>query len=144
MVDCPFCKILAGDLAGSLVHQDELCTVLMDIQPINPGHMLVVPNEHYPSLAELPPEIGEHIFQVSQKTASALRKSGIKCEGVNFFVADGIAAMQDVFHFHLHVIPRFEDDGFGFYFSPRYAELPTREELDKNSYYIQQAFDRPG
>ena len=112
MSDCIFCRILTGDLESTIVFQDQDCTVLMDIQPINPGHMLVIPNEHYPSLESLPPESGQHIFSVSQKIAHALRSSGIQCEGINFFLADGKAAMQEVFHFHLHIIPRFEGDGF--------------------------------
>lgn len=141
MNDCLFCSILASDLESTKVYQDKECTVLMDIQPINPGHMLVIPNEHYPSLETLPIELGQHIFSVAQKIASALRNSGIQCEGVNLFLADGKAAMQEVFHFHLHVIPRFEGDGFGFQFSPRYAELPTRDELDKNAYHIQRSLE---
>jgi histidine triad (HIT) family protein len=141
MSDCPFCRILAGDLASSMVYEDDLCTVMMDIQPINPGHMLIIPNQHHPSLESLPPETGKHIFSVAQKTASALRNSGIQCQGVNLFVADGKQALQDVFHFHLHIIPRYEGDGFGLQFSPRYAELPTRDELETNAFYIKQAFD---
>lgn len=141
MNDCLFCRILANDLESTSVYQDKECTVLMDIQPINPGHMLVIPNEHHPSLETLPVDLGQHIFSVAQKMASALRNSGIQCDGVNLFLADGKAAMQEVFHFHLHVIPRFEGDGFGFQFSPRYAELPTRDELEKNAFHIQRSLE---
>lgn len=139
MSDCPFCNIIAGDLQGSFVYQDEICSAVMDIQPINDGHLLVMPNEHIPDLASVPPEAAAHIFLVAQKLASAIRQSGIQCQGINLFLADGKAAMQEVPHFHLHVIPRYQDDGFGFQFSPRYAELPTRKELDDNAYHIQQA-----
>jgi len=139
MSDCLFCRILDGELESTIVFQDQVCTVLMDIQPVNPGHTLVIPNEHHPSLESLPPETGQHIFSIAQNIAAALRVSGIYCEGVNLFLADGKAAMQEVFHYHLHIIPRFEGDDFGFQFSPRYAELPTRDELEKNGYYIQQA-----
>ena len=141
MSACPFCNILAGDLPGSFVYQDEICSAVMDIQPINAGHLLVLPNEHVEDLASLPPEIASHIFLVAQKLAFALRQSGIQCEGVNLFLADGKAAMQEVPHFHLHIIPRFEDDGFGFQFSPRYAELPTRKELEDNAFHIRQALE---
>ena len=139
MSDCPFCNIIAGDLQGSFVYQDEVCTALMDIQPINDGHLLVMPNEHISDLSSLPPETASHIFLVAQKLASALRKSGVQCEGINLFLADGKAAMQVVPHFHLHIIPRYQDDGFSFQFSPRYAELPTRKELDDNAFHIRQA-----
>jgi histidine triad (HIT) family protein len=139
MGDCLFCRILAGDLEKTIVYQDQVCTALMDIQPINPGHLVVLPNEHYPSLESLPFESGQHIFSVAQNIAQALRSSGIRCEGINLFLADGKAAMQQVFHFHLHIIPRFEGDGFGFQFSPRYAELPTRDELEQNAFHIKQS-----
>ena len=93
------------------------------------------------SLFPAVPESGKHIFAVAQTLASALRGSGIRCEGINLFLADGKAAMQEVFHFHLHVIPRFDGDGFGFQFSLQYAELPTRDELEKNAFHIIQALE---
>jgi histidine triad (HIT) family protein len=124
-----------------MVYQDEHCSAIMDIQPINPGHMLVIPNEHYQDLKELPAELGQHMFATAQVLSEALKNSGILCQGVNIFIADGKAAMQEVMHFHIHVIPRYEDDGFGFHFSPRYAELPTREELENNAYYLKQALE---
>lgn len=139
MSDCPFCNIVAGDLPGSFVYQDEICSAIMDIQPINDGHLLVMPNEHIADLTSIPPEMASHIFLIAQKLALAVRQSGVQCEGINLFLADGKAAMQEVPHFHLHIIPRFQDDGFGFHFSPRYAELPTREELDANAFHIRQA-----
>ena len=141
MENCLFCKIIAGELEGTIVYQDEICTALMDIQPINPGHLLVIPNDHSKDLTELPPETGKHIFAIAQILAAALRGSGIRCEGINLFLADGKAAMQEVFHFHLHIIPRYDGDGFGFQFSPRYAELPTRDDLDKNGFYIKQVLE---
>ena len=142
MDKCPFCNILTEELPSSVVYKDEICTVIMDIQPFNQGHVLVVTNEHIPDLQSLPIDQGQHLFSVAQKIAAAIRTSGIHCEGVNLFVADGVAAMQSVPHFHLHVVPRFEGDGFEFQFSPRYAELPTRDELDKNASYIRDAFEK--
>ena len=141
MESCIFCSILAGDLPSTMIYQDDICTGFMDIQPINSGHLLIIPNEHFAGLDDLPPEIGQHIFVVGQRLALALRGSGLQCEGINFFLADGKAAMQEVFHFHLHVIPRYEDDGFGFQFSPRYAELPTRDELEKDAFHIKRALE---
>lgn len=142
MPDCPFCKILQGDLPASIVYQDDRCTALLDIQPINQGHVLVLPNEHVASLAELDPELGSHLFNLSRDLAAALRSSGFQCEGVNLLLADGKAAMQEVPHLHLHVIPRFEGDGFQFQFGSTYFELPTRDELDQNADHIRQALDR--
>ena len=78
MDKCPFCNILSGNLEGTFVYKDEICTAIMDIQPINPGHILVIPNQHIPDLASLPPEIGKQIFSVGQKLASALRRSSVQ------------------------------------------------------------------
>lgn len=102
----------------------------MDIQPINAGHVLVVPDEHATYLGDLPEATGAHMFRTAQKVASALYESGLDCEGVNLFLADGEAAGQEVFHVHLHVFPRFAGDGFGLRLGPGYQEKPDREELE--------------
>ena len=75
----------------------------MDIQPVNPGHLLVVPNVHGMYLADVEPDVGARMFIVAQRLAAAIRASGVRCEGVNFFLADGVAAGQEIFHAHLHV-----------------------------------------
>ena len=102
----------------------------MDTQPVNPGNVLVIPTYHAPSLAELGEKSGAHMFNIAQRIAAALRDSGLRCEGVNFFLADGEVAGQEVFHVHLHVFPRYTGDGFGLRFGPEYGERPTRAELD--------------
>jgi len=132
MSTCIFCDILAGKLPSSIVFQDDLCCAFMDIQPVNPGHVLIIPTYHAPSLAELDEKSGARMFNIAQRMAKALRirNSGLRCEGVNIFLADGAAAGQDVFHVHLHVFPRYTDDGFGFRFGPEYGHRPTRSELD--------------
>lgn len=140
MIDCVFCRILSGELPVSIVYQDSGCTALMDIQPVNAGHVLVIPNHHAPSLADLSEETGAHLFSTAQRVAAALRKSGVKCEGVNLFLADGEAAGQEVFHAHLHVFPRFTGDGFGFRFGANYSTLPERSELDAIAQQIRNAF----
>ena len=130
MTDCVFCRIIAREEAASVVHEDERTITFMDIQPLVRGHLLVVPRAHAAELAELAPEDGAQLFRVGQRAASALRASGLRCEGVNFFVADGEAAGQDVFHVHLHVIPRFVGDGFGLRFPDDWSIRP-RDELDE-------------
>jgi len=130
-MDCVFCKLLTGELEVSVVHRDDLCAALMDIQPVNPGHVLVVPLRHAPYLADLTPEEGERMFLVAQRVAAALRKSGVRCDGINFFLADGEVAGQEVFHAHLHVLPRFPNDGFGLRLPPTYSQRPPRKELDQ-------------
>jgi histidine triad (HIT) family protein len=139
MDNCIFCDILAGKLPSSIVYQDNHCTAFMDIQPVNPGHVLVIPNLHAPFLADLDEETGAHMFRLAQRLAGSLRKSAIRCEGVNFFLADGEAAMQEVFHVHLHVFPRYTGDGFGLTFSPEYFHRPERSELDRIARMIKDA-----
>lgn len=87
-----FCKLLAGELEVSLVHQDDACSAFMDIQPVNPGHALVVPNRHAPYLADVDEHEGAQMFRVAQRIAAALRKCELKYQGINFFLADGEAA----------------------------------------------------
>jgi histidine triad (HIT) family protein len=129
-MNCIFCEILAGKLPASMVFTDEVCSAFMDIQPINPGHLLVVPNQHAAFLSELDPAVGGRMFQVVQRLSGALRQSGVRCDGVNLFLADGEAAGQDVFHVHLHVFPRFKGDGFGVKVGLKYHLKPPRSELD--------------
>ena len=130
MNECVFCDILNGKLASSIVHQDTICTALLDIQPVNPGHTLVSPNRHVVFLADVDEPTAAHLFHVAQRVAAGLRRSQIPCEGVNLLLADGEAAGQEVFHVHLHVIPRFTGDGFGFRFPATYEIKPHRDALD--------------
>lgn len=143
MSECVFCHILVGRLPSSSVYQDELCCAFMDIQPVNPGHLLVIPLKHVASLSELDPETGSHMFAVAQRLAGALYRAdsaaGLRCQGVNLVLADGPVAGQEVFHVHLHVIPRFAGDGFGFRFGPRYARRPERCALDETASEIRAA-----
>jgi histidine triad (HIT) family protein len=131
MTDCVFCRILAGELPASFVYRDDRCAAFMDIRPVNAGHLLVIPTRHAASLADIDPSEAADVMKVGHAAAAALRASGVRCEGVNLFLADGAAAMQEVFHVHLHVIPRFRGDGFRLHFSPEYyTRHPDRSELD--------------
>lgn len=143
-VNCVFCKLLSGELEVSMIYRDDVCAAVMDIQPVNPGHLLVVPCRHAPYLADLNEEESGRMFCVAQRLATALRKSGVKCEGVNLFLADGEAAGQEVFHAHLHVFPRFRGDGFGLVFPPQYSSKPERKELDEIAENIKTALEAGG
>lgn len=132
MEDCVFCRILAGELPGTFVYRDERVAAFLDIQPVNPGHLLVVPTRHAPYLADLEAEMAAHLMRVAHRLAAALRASTVRCEGVNLFLADGEAAMQEVLHAHLHVFPRYRDDGFGLHFAPEYhTRRPPRADLER-------------
>ncbi len=122
-----FSEIIAGTAESSRVYEDDVVVAFLDIRPLTPGHVLVVPKKQARSLAELDPETGGHMFVVGQKIAAALRESDPRCAGVNFFLADGEIAGQEVFHVHLHVIPRTTGDGFGL---RAHATTAQRDELD--------------
>ena len=141
MASCIFCNILSGKIDASTVYEDDLCVAFMDIQPITTGHVLVIPGEHAAGLADLLAETGEHMFHVAQHIAAALRKSPIRCEGVNLFLADGAAAGQEVFHVHLHVIPRYAGDGFRLIRPPDSSGVRPRIELDIAAEQIQLAME---
>jgi histidine triad (HIT) family protein len=128
--DCIFCKLVNSQLPVSTVYEDDRVIGAMDIQPVNVGHVLIFPKTHAAQLTELPLDLGAHMFKVAMKISEALRASGVHCEGTNLLLADGEAAGQEILHVHLHVIPRFEGDGFGFRFHADYVVLPQREELD--------------
>jgi histidine triad (HIT) family protein len=144
MTDCVFCRILAGAAPGTFVYRDEQCAAFMDIQPVNPGHTLVVPTRHAAYLADLDAPTAGRLMQVGQRVAAALRASGLRCEGVNLFLADGEAAMQEVFHVHLHVLPRFSGDGFGLRFGPHYKERPPRGSLEEAAAQIRRGLVSAG
>ena len=124
---CVFCEIIAGRSESSQVYQDGLVVAFLDIRPLTPGHLLVVPREHATGLDDLDEGLGARVFTVAHRLARALRRAGLPCEGVNMFLADGAAAGQEVFHVHLHVIPRNPGDGFRLKARRR---TPGRDELD--------------
>lgn len=125
-----FCDIVSRGAPASLVYQDDAVIALMDIQPINPGHLLVIPRKHATLVHDLDDLTAARSWQVAVRMGQALRRSGIPCEGINFLIADGEAAFQDVMHFHIHVIPRVTGDGFGLTFPPGYETPPGRHQLD--------------
>ena len=138
MTDCIFCAILTGQAAGSFLYRDDLCAAIMDIHQPTVGKLLVIPNLHATYLADLPPETGTRMFQVAQQLAAALRRSGLRCEGNNLFLSDGSAAGQDVFHTHLHVLPRFAGDGIKLRFGQGADSYPERAELERIAEQIRQ------
>lgn len=131
MEDCVFCQIVKGTAPATLVYNDEKVMAIMDVQPVNPGHVLIIPKTHAARLSELDKETGAYMLKIAMRVAGALRQSCVRCEGINLFLADGEAAFQDVFHVHLHVIPRFRGDGFEIKVGPNYGSRPDRRELDK-------------
>jgi diadenosine tetraphosphate (Ap4A) HIT family hydrolase len=138
--DCIFCAIVAGDAPASVVYDDEQVIAFMDLYPVTPGHALVVPRAHTVGLLDLDAETGGRMLSVAQRVARALARSSLRSDGVNLFLADGEVAGQDVFHSHLHVIPRYEGDGFIVHGTRREVD-PTRAELDDHAELIRAQLD---
>lgn len=129
MIDCVFCDILAGEMAASVIYDDARSMAFLDLYPIHPGHALVVPKEHVSDLAVCPAELGGHLFAVSGRLGPVLCRA-VGGDGFNVWTASGSAAGQEVFHLHLHVLPRFHDDSFGLRFPKSYPEATSRRRLD--------------
>ena len=107
--DCLFCKIVAGELPATVVAEDDRTVSFMDINPATPGHALVVPRDHATDLLSIPAEDLEAVSVAAQRLAHRA-KEALGADGVNLLNSCGTAAWQTVFHFHMHVIPRYEDD----------------------------------
>lgn len=126
---CTFCDLIHGAAEVSICHEDSDAIAFMDIQPVNHGHVLVVPREHYESLLDVPQELGLHLFRVTMRLANAVRHV-TGCEDLNIVVNSGKAAGQDEPHYHVHIIPRREGDGFDIQLPFNGSEMPDRTVLD--------------
>ncbi|MEM4242300.1 MAG: HIT domain-containing protein [Candidatus Woesearchaeota archaeon] len=109
---CIFCHIAAGRVASKKVYEDDLVVAVLDINPANPGHVLIIPKEHYVIMPQIPEDVLAHIGMVAKGISHAQLRS-LKAQGTNIFVANGVTAGQRAQHFMMHVIPRMENDGVG-------------------------------
>lgn len=110
MNDCLFCKIIAGEIPSEKVYEDENSFAFLDIKPINPGHTLLVPKKHFTNLYEMPDEILANLAPTIKKLAIAIKKA-VSADGINIGMNNDPAAGQLVFHSHIHIMPRFANDG---------------------------------
>ena len=126
---CIFCEIVHGAGEASICYEDSGAIAFMDIQPVNGGHVLIVPREHYESLNDVPPEVAMHLFDVALQLGPVVRRlSG--SDDLNIVVNSGEAAGQNVFHYHVHLIPRCAGDGFDVPLPFHGSEMPDRTLLD--------------
>lgn len=102
-----FCKIIAGEVLGKCIYEDEIVMVIMDVNPRSVGHCLVIPKEHYQDIYDIDEEVLNHIMSIGKKMASLLVEK-LGCDGITFEENNGIS--QEVKHFHLHVIPKYEKE----------------------------------
>lgn len=139
---CTFCDLIRGAGEVSICYEDSDALAFMDIQPVNAGHVLVVPRTHYESLQDLPSDLGSHLFEVVMKLGPVVRQV-TGTEGMNIIVNSGAAAGQDVFHYHIHLIPRRAGDGFEVKLPFPDSEMPDRQRLDAMAARIIAAINDP-
>ena len=125
MNDCVFCKIVAGQIPSTRVHEDEHTLAFMDLGQVNPGHVLVAVKKHAASLFELDDMQAAAVARTSARLARAIR-AAFKPEGLSVYQANGKAAGQTVFHYHVHLLPRHEGDGMELIWP---VKNPSREKL---------------
>ncbi len=109
MAECIFCAIVAQQIPSTAVAESAQAMAIMDINPANDGHVLVLSRSHYPDLFDLPPDVGAEMMHLAIRVARAVRAS-LEPDGLNLIQASGEAAGQEVFHVHLHVLPRWHGD----------------------------------
>ena len=125
--DCIFCNIANGEIPSNTLYEDEEFRVILDLGPAAKGHALILPKEHYANLYELPDETAAKVMQLAKKMAVQMREK-LQCDGFNLVQNNGEIAGQTVFHFHMHLIPRYENDGQKIGWIP---SEPTAEELEE-------------
>ena len=131
MRNCIFCKIIAGEIPSVKLYEDDLVYAFMDIAPITFGHTLVIPKEHHTSCATIPEATAGRMFLVGSRLGVAMKR-GLAADGFNLHLSDGTVAGQVVMHAHLHVVPRWTDDGFHWNWRQlKYENEAAREELKK-------------
>jgi histidine triad (HIT) family protein len=139
---CPFCDLIHGAGEVSMCYEDSDVVAFLDIQPVNAGHLLVVPRAHYESLEDIPHSLAMHLFEVAMQLAPVVKQVA-RADGLNVVVNSGAAAGQDVFHYHVHVIPRTAGDGFDIPLPFGGSQMPDRTVLDANAARIISALRDP-
>lgn len=115
--NCIFCKIANGKIPAATLYEDEDFRVILDLGPASKGHALILPKEHFANLYEISDEAAAKALVLAKKMISKLTKI-LKCDGFNIVQNNGICAGQTVFHFHIHLIPRYENDNVGLGWTP--------------------------
>jgi len=121
MSDCIFCKIVEKQIPAAIVYEDDDILVFMDIGPIIKGHALVISKQHYETVAETPDSVVAKLHVTAKRIADA-QLNGLAADGVNILQNNGKASGQEVSHIHVHVIPRFDEDGHHWNWKPRKYE----------------------
>lgn len=125
--DCIFCKLANGDIPTKTIYEDEKFRVILDMSPATKGHALILPKDHYANLYEIPEDLAVDCMKLAKKMAISMTEA-LKCDGFNLVQNNGETAGQTIFHFHMHLIPRYVDDDQEINWRP--TEVSS-EELEK-------------
>lgn len=128
MENCIFCKIANGVIPAATLYEDENFRVILDLGPASRGHALILPKEHYANLYEMPDELAGKAMLLAKKMVKAMTEI-LDCDGYNVLQNNGTAAGQTVFHFHIHLIPRYKGDCVGLNWEPGTLEEKVKEEI---------------
>ena len=128
MENCIFCKIANGEIPAATLYEDENFRVILDLGPASKGHALILPKSHAANIYEMPDELAGKAMILAKKMACALTKA-LKCDGFNIVQNNGECAGQTVFHFHMHLIPRYKEDGVGITWTPGSLTDEVKEEI---------------
>lgn len=129
-MDCIFCKIISGEIPSSKVYEDEDFLAILDIRPVNHGHTLLIPKKHFVNIFDTDDDIARKIYPVLIKISKGI-KEGLLADGINIIQNNEKYAGQEVFHSHIHIIPRFREDSLKF--TPR--NLSYKDEDEKTKLY---------
>lgn len=128
--DCIFCKIANGEIPSATIYEDRVCRVILDVNPANKGHALIIPKEHFDNIYSIDAETAAKIFVIATEVAKA-QKAELDPDGLNILQNNGEAAGQTVFHFHMHLVPRYIKDNVTMTWIPGKAETEELTELSK-------------
>ena len=132
MSDCIFCKIAAGEIPSATIYEDEDFRVILDLGPATKGHALILPKQHFADITQMPEELTAKAF-VLAKTIVTFMKGALPSDGYNIVQNNGEAAGQTVFHFHIHLIPRYTNDHAGVGWKPGELSDAWKEEILEKS-----------
>ena len=130
MDDCIFCKIANGEIPSATVYEDSICRVILDVNPANKGHALIIPKEHFDNIYSMDAETAAKIFTIATEVAKA-QKAELNPDGLNILQNNGEAAGQTVFHFHMHLVPRYIKDNVTMTWIPGKADTEELSALSK-------------
>lgn len=138
-MDCIFCKIIRDELPSSKIYEDSYFLAILDIMPVNYGHTLIIPKAHFTHILDMPDLYTENIYKVVKKLSHAI-KASLQCDGLNIIQNVEKAGGQEVFHSHVHIIPRYLNDGIRFsLIKKKYENSDAMQQLaEKIAQYISQ------